>query len=375
MINIDTGYYTVGNTVFTSKVAALLEGTKQNVHVEWKFNNDFFDHIDWTQEPAEDIYQLYKQRAQQLREKYDYLVLMYSGGSDSQTILDVCLENNIQIDEIVIVWANSLKNAYVPDSTNYNWNNMLSEWDFNIEPRLKKLANDHPGIKITLFDWVEAANKIKLADDFIADRNHNFTPHASARWDLQLIPSLRDRINKGQNVGVVFGTDKPRVCIDNNAYRLYFLDTVTSNGPTFSSAFHKHNIGFELFYWSKDSWKILAKQAHLLAKFFESMPQFKQFIQWPISSPAHRQFYETASRAIIYPKLDLRFFQVEKPRDMNFGMDTLLFKIGHEEKLRGMQRDNFAYLQKVIDKKYFNTIDGNVTFTGFITGMWPVKKL
>jgi hypothetical protein len=375
VINIDTGYYTVGNTVFTSKVAALLEGTKQNIHVEWNFNNEFFDHVDWTVEPSEDIYELYKQRAQQLREKYDYLVLMYSGGSDSQTILDVCLENNIRIDEIVVIWANSLANAHVPNASDYSWTNVLSEWDFNIKQRLQKLANDHPNIKITIHDWAESINTIKLADDFIADRNHNFTPYANTRWDLQTIPSIRDRIHRNENIGVVFGTDKPRICINNGAYRLYFLDVVTANGPSFSSAFYKHNVGFELFYWSKDSRKILAKQSHLLVKFFESMPQFKQYIQWPISNPAHRQFYETASRAIIYPKMDLRFFQVEKPKDMNFGMDTLLFKVGHEEKLRGLQRDNFSYLQKVIDKKYFNNIDGNITFTGFISGMWPLKNL
>lgn len=376
MIRQDLGFYSVGTTLFDSKVAALIDGTKRDIHPKWHFHNDFFDHVDWSQEPIEDIYDLYRERALQLREKYDYLVLMYSGGSDSQTILDVCIKHGIRIDEILVVWAPSLDSTYTPDAADTSWDNVQSEWDFTIQPRLNYLSQHFPWIKITVHDWAKTATEIQLPDDFIADRNHNFTPFAQARWDLTLIPGLADRLSTDQKVGVIFGTDKPRICIKDGAYRFYFLDIVTSAAAAYSASFVRNPINIELFYWSPDSWRILIKQAHLLMKFFDSHPAMQQFIEWPVSFPAHRQFYETASRAIIYPGMNLRFFQAQKYQDLIFGFDTLLFKTGHAEKLKAMQQDNFAHLQKIIDPKYFHKADGGgVSLTGFFTGMWPIKYL
>lgn len=181
MTRLDLGYYTVDGKIFPSKVAALIEGTTRNIHPEWQFHNEFFDRIDWTQEPDVDIYELYRQRAQQIRERYDYLLLMYSGGSDSQTILDVCIKYGIRVDEIVVVWAPSLNGTYTPDANDSSCRNVQSEWDFTIKPRLDYISQQFPGIKITIHDWAKTAAQIKLPDDFIASRNHNFTPFAQAK--------------------------------------------------------------------------------------------------------------------------------------------------------------------------------------------------
>jgi len=48
---------------------------------------------------------LYALRARQLREKYDYLVLYFSGGADSTNILKTFIDNNIFLDEIVMQMA------------------------------------------------------------------------------------------------------------------------------------------------------------------------------------------------------------------------------------------------------------------------------
>ena len=61
-----------------------------------------FDSIDWAKEPVESLKELRKQRAQQLRDTYSYLVLYYGGGSDSSTVLNSFLDNNIKLDEVVI---------------------------------------------------------------------------------------------------------------------------------------------------------------------------------------------------------------------------------------------------------------------------------
>ena len=64
--------------------------------------NHSFENIDWTKEPTKTLKQLYKERAEQLRSDYDYLIVYFSGGSDSITVVNSFLDNNIPIDEIVI---------------------------------------------------------------------------------------------------------------------------------------------------------------------------------------------------------------------------------------------------------------------------------
>lgn len=373
--NLTFGYYTVGDTVHTGKISALIDGTAKNIHPEWKFNNHVFDNVDWTVEPSESLPLLYLRRAKQLREKYDYLILFFSGGSDSQQILKTFLDNKIRIDEIIVTWPLGLKNTYTPNTVDYEWTNMLSEWDFVIQPKLKWLAENHPEIKITLHDWATPAINHKVQDDYIIDRSVNITPYADLKWDFNQTSWFSKIRDKNDKLGLVMGIDKPRICFHQGAYRLFFLDILTSNlGPQISSSFHNDDLKAEFFYWSPDSVNILAKQAHLLVKFFESVPQFKNFVTWPHSNPRYRQWYETSTRPIIYPELDLNFFQANKPHDFTISWDELLYKVGLEDKIKGITDDNFNYLRKVVDPKYFTTTpNGLPSITGFITGMWPVK--
>ena len=74
---------------------------KTGIHPHWDFNESVFSSYDWTVEPNESIADLYRQRAQQLRDKYDYIVLMFSGGADSTTVLRSFLDNDIKLDEAV----------------------------------------------------------------------------------------------------------------------------------------------------------------------------------------------------------------------------------------------------------------------------------
>jgi hypothetical protein len=79
MINLETnpklGYYNLNNKVYYSKPQVLAESTKNGGFPHWNFNNEIFGAIDTTMEPNVDIRLLYKFRAQQLREQYDYLRL------------------------------------------------------------------------------------------------------------------------------------------------------------------------------------------------------------------------------------------------------------------------------------------------------------
>ena len=100
---------------------------------------------------------MYVERCNQLRDKYDYLVLHYSGGSDSHNILHTFLTNNIKLDEISIRWP-----KHWLDGKFYNVNNIdksaknaPSEFNYTIKPTLEYLQKHHPDIKINIVDFTE----------------------------------------------------------------------------------------------------------------------------------------------------------------------------------------------------------------------------
>ena len=69
--------------------------------MDWIFHDDAFSKYPWHIEPEASLDQLYDARARQLREKYDYVVLSYSGGSDTHNILESFIRQGLHIDEIV----------------------------------------------------------------------------------------------------------------------------------------------------------------------------------------------------------------------------------------------------------------------------------
>jgi very-short-patch-repair endonuclease len=145
------GVYKVGNVFIKNKTMALLEASKNKQFPIWDFNNYIFQSIDWSILLKESLQSLYVQRCKQLREKYDYLILNYSGGSDSWNILKTFSNNNIHLDEIFVYWPiSATKGLYKPDIENKQPYNFLSEWDFHIKPDLEYIAKNYPKIKITI---------------------------------------------------------------------------------------------------------------------------------------------------------------------------------------------------------------------------------
>lgn len=141
------GYYQVGNMKFYSKLEAIEMQEKTGIHLHWNFNEDVFSSYDWKTEPSAPILELYRQRAQQLRDKYDYIILNFSGGADSTTILESFVNNDIKIDELVSQInydANGDKNAW-----------LNSEIFVTTIPYVERLKERHPWIKHRLVDLTQ----------------------------------------------------------------------------------------------------------------------------------------------------------------------------------------------------------------------------
>ena len=111
----ELGYYQVNNTKFTNKIQAILEAQKTLAEVTWDYYSNTFNQVEWNKEPQIDLDSLYRLRAQQIRNQYDYVIVMCSGGADSTNVIRSFLNNGIHVDEVVA-------SAPISGLNNWNWN-------------------------------------------------------------------------------------------------------------------------------------------------------------------------------------------------------------------------------------------------------------
>ena len=108
-MNAVNGYYTVNDQRYDNKITALIRASELKTDVKWHYFDDIFINAHKNNVLSDtNLEDLYKIRAQQLRDSYDYLILNYSGGSDSHNILHTFLKNNIKLDCIYVQWPERL---------------------------------------------------------------------------------------------------------------------------------------------------------------------------------------------------------------------------------------------------------------------------
>jgi hypothetical protein len=322
-----------------------------------------FSTVDWKLEPTESLRELYRQRALQLREKYDYIILAFTGGSDSWTMLDAFLSNDIRVDELIhYMPLEATKNKDV-DAGDFSPINLVTEYHLTTKPQLDEIAKSHPDIKITVYDWSKNSEKYQLKSDWLESRSVTLTPEVNRRWRLE---DKTKSVYQHNNIGYVQGLEKPRICIKDNKYHIYFLDFVHLQTLDIDDYSNDHWTT-EFFYWAPESEKILRKQSHIIKNFFESHPRLKQYITWPIMNPNNRTFYENLVKGLIYPDYDLSWFQVNKPKSMyTFGQASLINPVNptlYKNWLGGVED-----LLNVVEDRYKRGDD----FVGFVSGFYEL---
>jgi hypothetical protein len=176
--------YKVGNNYFNNSFLALRESWKFSQPVEFYCYAVEFSRFDWTQEPEADINFLMLQHALNLRNKYERLVLLWSGGTDSHTIYNIFKRGNIHLDEI-IVKADTTEGSIFPQA-NADWL-FKNHWD----PTTKLTRYDDYDSNLRLLDlpdedwvWKNKGDLLKYgmtstADGvrFLCEQNH-----AGTKW-------------------------------------------------------------------------------------------------------------------------------------------------------------------------------------------------
>ena len=310
--NPKLGFYTVGSKTFYNKPQALFEATATGQFPHWNFNRNVFGKIDTTIEPELSLRELYRMRAQQLRDKYDYIRLEFSGGSDSTTVLYSFIDNNIHLDEIVFRYPAQGDKNLGPDPKNMKAENTLSEWHFAAKPILQQLAVTHPKIKITMHDFSENILNYNGDESWTENAKDYLHPEHTFKHDPLGHDEHRHLADQGKQICVLYGIDKPRICIKDGRWYLYFIDLQANHSQNQIGPYN--NMTSEYFYWQADLPELIIKQAHTIRNWFLSdTAKYLQFlIRWPNHSVAQRGAYEQIAKPLIYPDYDPTTWQTIK---------------------------------------------------------------
>src|SRR5262249_28377199 len=145
---------------------------------------------------------LYRQRAEEIRRDYDYIILTYSGGHDSSNMLETFLYNDIPVDEILTVGALSRDDRTGSDE-NHN-----GELYHHVFPTLAKLQ---PRTRITVADYAQYFDRPENLPLF-AEHGPEFYKHVGSMFSINHVfwRDLRKFIGDRQGrVALLFGADKP----------------------------------------------------------------------------------------------------------------------------------------------------------------------
>jgi hypothetical protein len=313
------GYYLVGWKKFYNKTLALIESQTVGYQPLWIFNDDVYSSIDWSVPIDETLESIYTRRAVQLREQYDYLVLYYSGGSDSHNILYTFLKNNIFIDEIVM---------QIPEMDRNNLNgwdtsgrNVYGEIDAVATPQLQYLKNIlNPNTKIRYQDISKPVLELLEKDDWFElhpTGNLISITGGVARQAVNMYDTtILSLASSGKQACQIVGVDKPLVYFDGTDYYAFFADNSAQHcspvelNRDYYEIFHNHFVT-EFFYWTPDMPEIVVKQAQEIKQACELDPS-KQLL-WTQTFSKHIGEYRTVMHPIIYPGVGTPSFQTDKP--------------------------------------------------------------
>jgi hypothetical protein len=370
--NDKLGYYAVGEKIFHSKPQALIEATKTGNFPQWNFNREVFSKQPWLIEPKLDLRTLYRMRAQQLRDTYDYIRLEASGGSDSTTVVYSFLLNNIHLDEVVFKYPKHGEMGLEADAKNTKPENTLSEWEFAAKPLFKWITDNYPNVKITFYDYSENIVNYTGDESWTDSAKDYLHPEHTFKHDPLASTEQKNLADSGKSICVLYGIDKPKLCIKDEQWYLYFMDIQANHANTTTQGYN--NLTTELFYWTPDFPEIIRKQAHSIRNWF-MLPQNQhlQFlIRWPNHSVAQRTTYESLAKPLIYPDFDPTTWQVSKTTNNFYAeMGWWFYKNFKESTFYNVWQAGIADMVSHIDPKFFTyELNKPVGFTGFMDSFY-----
>ena len=326
-------YYTVADKLFFMKDDALRYASSKGIRlsdVKFSFFDDEYTSLDWTVDPTDSLQELYKQRAQQIRDNYDYVMLAYSGGADSTNVLQTFVANNIKLDEIVSFYpikaVESSTSMYDPHKRSAK--NISFEWVYTAKPIMKLMSNR--GYKCTALDWTDHTQSV-ITSGHIGDcfRGGMAANQMSSGMYMLAEHARKHEASTGQRVAIIYAIDKPRLIFDTikKMFGLRFDDF--NNSFWFKSDSLGYTPNIELFYYAPDFPKLVQKQCFVtkeaILNLTKSNPRLLSMLYDKVGSTMVFKPHDDFFKLILYPKWDVTTYQAEKATTQLYGTDQAAF--------------------------------------------------
>lgn len=253
-------WYDDQKNVYKTHIDALKSGKKCFLY----YNDALYNKVDWKTEPLLSLDELYKLRAQEIRDSYERVILCLSGGIDSRNVLETFYYNNIHIDEILSVGAFSQDEYFGSDENNNK------EIYVNVRQLLNELHL--PKTKITFLDYTEhfrTPKSFSLISEYEDYWMYNIScwksPHHLFWNDLS-----KYILHDNKKTCWVTGTGKTYVRVNDILPYIVFDETELMN---YSGKYVDENLFRENFYWgnTKISTDIVKKQAYTMLKIYNKI--------------------------------------------------------------------------------------------------------
>lgn len=332
--------------------------TRYNQPISWHYNDEIFNLYDWTKEPQKSLTELYQERALQIRKKYDYVILFYSGGADSHNMLESFLRVGADIDEIVSI------HSYSADrDRNSQFNREIFETAIPYVQNLKqsgRLRQDIPHRLIDMSDLIVKFSQEIDWLDFPYIVNSAVSINNVARSYLRkYITDWANLIDQGKKVALIWGHDKPRIMQEQGKFFLNFMDIFDNCISTWIQQTRPPGWFDEMFYSTPDLPELVIKQAHVIKNFLTSCPESHCYLSDKVSGLGHVVKYQPdgswqslwltrdAQSTLLYPWFDPDLYNCNKVLDIIYS-----------------SRDHWFWSDLSIGAQYHTVINGIISKFG-----------
>lgn len=356
-LNHNRGYYLIGDQVFFNKIEAVRYASQTKQPIVYKFHDDIFSSIDWSIRPPGTLQEMYRERAQQIRDKYDYIIIYFSGGADSWTVLNSFLANGIRVDE-VFTRRNSTERKYKDaDPNNRNEVNLASEYEYAVLPVLEHIRKNFPEIKITIDDVADVFEKTEIEESQVLSMDRWHTMTATYKYNRR---SDDEAVQEShlKTIGVVVGADKIKCVAKDGKYFAFFSDVAQADhlSPGREA---------ELFYWTPDMPQLPILQAHCVMEHYKENDVKNAIVTGVQKSITD---YTQMYRHVCYPDYNPDTFQVDKPYgSLVWQSEAWLHK--HNPKFSESWAWATKELYKGVNEQYINRLPNNL-----VVGLKPIPS-
>lgn len=320
------GHYTVGDSWFYSNRDALEASHRTGRPVAWHYYDDV-----WAQAHAaghwrnQSLKELYYARARQIREQYDYVAVMFSGGWDSRNIIESFAAQGLRIDDIIVFTTQELENS--TPFNNLNPDNWYGEIKYHAVPYAERYAHQHPGTGVIQIEWLDrVADSYRDAEQVFLDSRPKPGVFFGRWLSVATNQQLQRRIGN-RRAALMLGLDKPCVIQNTTTARAFFpegllrLYSYCTKGNGFSD-----NVTWEPFYWTPDLPELAIRGWYELLDLCRKDPAVNIAHSLDHSLETRNtakmsRYVQDAMRQRLYPGFNSQVWQANKQSDFGFFME------------------------------------------------------